>query len=64
MGDEQCILKIQSLNWVQISASSVLVRIVLQDCSVETSFGKLMYLKFGLLLKELQGTRDTLYIKR
>ena len=27
------------------------------------TFGKSMYLEIDLLLKELQGTRDTLYIK-
>ena len=34
------ILKIQSLYGDQISASSVFVRFVFQNCSVETSFGK------------------------
>ena len=32
----------------------------LQNCSVKTSFGKQMYLKIGLSLKELQRTKDTL----
>ena len=40
------------------------MRIVLQNCLVENSFGKQMYLKIGLSLKELRGTRDTLYISR
>ena len=40
------------------------MQIVLQNGSVKTSFGKWMYLKISLLLKELQGTRDTLYMKR
>ena len=64
MNDGQCILKFQSLCWDQISASSVFVRNVLQNCLVETCFGKQMYLKIGLPFKELKGTRDTLYIKR
>ena len=63
MGDGWCILKIQSLYWDQISASSVFVRIVLYNRSVETSFDKQMYLKIGLPLIELQETRDILYIK-
>ena len=40
MGNGQCILKIQSLYRDHIFASSVFVRIVFQNGSVETSFDK------------------------
>ena len=65
MDNGQYISKLQSFKALSIldQISTEFVRIILQGCSVETSFGKKMYFEIGLLLRKLQRNRDILYLK-
>ena len=65
MDNVQYISKLQSFKALSIldQISTEFVPIILQRCSVETSFGKKMYFEIGLLLRKLQRNRDILYLK-